>query len=74
MEKFLALPIVHPFVSLLHSRAFLVAVLTLTVKALIAQFPDLAPFQDPLTALGLALIGKMAIEDGAKNLKNGGVG
>ncbi len=63
-------PILSPFVALLKSRAFILMVVTAAVASLIAAVPSLEPMRDELinviVGLALALIGKMAIEDGAE--------
>ena len=79
MEKFLDvlanLPLLGPFLALLRSRKFLVAVGTIAVNALIAQFPQLAPVQESLMALVTALAGvviaSIAYEDASLNRSNG---
>lgn len=63
-------PILSPFVALLKSRAFILMVVTAAVASVIAAVPSLEPMRDELinviVGLALALIGKMAIEDGAE--------
>ena len=43
MDKILALPILKPLINLLHSRKFLIAVVTLIIDSLISQEPRLEP-------------------------------
>lgn len=65
-------PILTPFVALLKSRAFILSVVSALVASIIAAVPALEPMQDELinviVGLTLALIGKMAVEDGAEKL------
>lgn len=74
MDTFLTAPLVAPLIAVLRSRAVMLAGLTLIIKAIMGHWPDLAYLQEPMTMLGLALIAKLAVEDGAKKLgenKNG---
>ena len=68
-EKLLQLPLLGPIINLLKSRKFMVAVITLVVNMLVAQFPALESVQVELiavlTALGVALMGAIALEDAA---------
>ncbi len=58
-------PILDPFLSLLRSRAVLVALLALIARV-IAEYTALSPdIQDAIVQLGFAVIGKMALEDAA---------
>lgn len=63
-------PILSPFIALLKSRAFILSIVTAVVAAIVIAVPSLEPMQDELinviVGLALALIGKMAIEDGAE--------
>lgn len=74
LNKILALPIVQPLIGLLHSRAFLVAVATLVITSLEGQYPELKAYHDQITALALAIIAKMAVEDFATKRGNAGQG
>jgi hypothetical protein len=58
-------PILDPFLSLLRSRAVLMAILVLIARV-IAEYTTLSPdIQDAIVQLGFVVIGKMAIEDAA---------
>lgn len=63
-------PILTPVISLLHSRKFIVAVLTALVDTLVLAVPSLAAVHVELlaviTTLGLAFIGTTAWEDAAE--------
>lgn len=67
-------PILKPLLALLKSRKFLVAVLTLLVDTVGSQYPEFAPFREPVYALGLAIIATIAVEDFAAKRGNGGQG
>ena len=60
-------PIVGPLLSLLRSRKFMVAVLTLVVDVLVAYVPALEPARAELltvfTLVGTALVAAIAYED-----------
>lgn len=62
-------PIIAPFLKLLRSRRFIVAVATLVVSLVIYAVPDLKELRAELTtilvALALALIGGYTLEDTA---------
>jgi hypothetical protein len=61
-------PIVGPLLRLLHSRKFIVALMTLVIDVLIAYVPVLEPAQTELltisTLLGSLLMASIAYEDG----------
>jgi hypothetical protein len=57
------LPVVKPLVALLRSRKFLVAVFTVVLTQLEGQYPELAKYHAEFVALGLAVIGGIALED-----------
>lgn len=63
-------PILDPFLALLRSRAFILSIIEVIVATFIVAVPALEPVKSELIstslALVLALIGKMAIEDGAE--------
>jgi hypothetical protein len=60
-------PIIDPLLTLLRSRKFMVALLTLVVDVLVAYLPSLEPVQNELmtvfTLLGSVLIAAIAYED-----------
>lgn len=61
-------PIFGPLLSLLRSRKFMVALMTILVDVLIAYLPALESIQTELlavlTAVGMALVAAIAYEDG----------
>lgn len=62
-------PILDPILSLLRSRAVLVALFRLILLAAEEYVPALKQFDAELTQLSLAIIAKMAVEDAAEKLK-----
>jgi hypothetical protein len=73
MSEFLAnfskLPIVAPFIALLHSRKFVVAVVTAGAHLFMVSHPELAGYATTLTPvitlLALMVIGGISFEDAA---------
>lgn len=66
-------PIVSPIVSLLRSRKFITAAVSLGLALFFYAFPQFESFREPATfligALALAIIGGIAYEDAAKAAK-----
>jgi len=62
-------PIIGPVLSLMRSRKFIVAVITLIVDVVVAYVPTLEPVRTELlsvfTAIGVALVASIAYEDAA---------
>lgn len=59
-------PILDPFLSLLRSRAVLVAILNIVLYVLASQFGATDELLNLISVLGLAIIGKMGLEDAAQ--------
>jgi hypothetical protein len=70
LDNVLTLPIIAPFLALLHSRKFIVAAITVGVSLLVAKVPELKEWSPliiaALTALAGVLIHGIAKEDAAK--------
>jgi hypothetical protein len=74
MERNTIWPIIGPLVTLLRSRKFIVAVVTLVVDVLVAYLPQMEPVRGELmavfTLVGSLLVAAIAYEDGQAR-KNG---
>ncbi len=74
MEQNTIWPIIGPLVTLLRSRKFIVAVVTLVVDVLVAYLPQMEPVRGELmavfTLVGSLLVAAIAYEDGQAR-KNG---